>query len=125
MTSSPKIKKTLQRNSIKSSLAYSARPDRSTVRRFVEACPPFRALVLAVCLAQYEHCIKEPNSGPSYRAGCSDLLMAVYLPYCDQFVTGDHRQERCLTEIGKVAGLTTEIRSYEAFRSQLTTLCTP
>jgi hypothetical protein len=93
-------------------------PSEETVRRFVSACPPFCALLLAVCVAQYERCIRQPNTGPSVRAGRADLFMSVYLPYCDQFVTCDPRQERALREVASVGDINVEVRSYEDFRSR-------
>jgi hypothetical protein len=43
--------------------------------------------------------------------------MTVYLPYCDKFVTAEENgeQERCLREVVAVAGLETEILSYDDF----------
>jgi hypothetical protein len=47
--------------------------------------------------------------------------MALYLPYCDTFVTSEKyaEQERCLRKIASILGLRTEILSYDAFISRL------
>jgi hypothetical protein len=95
------------------------RPDEETVRRFVKVCPPFRALILGACMAQYERSVRDLSVGKSYRAGRADLLMSVYLPYCDQFITSDPRQERCLREISAAGDLTTRVLSYASFRAGL------
>jgi hypothetical protein len=48
--------------------------------------------------------------------------MAVYLPYCDQFLTDDKQQHRCLTEVASRAGIPTQVQFYDDFRSSLPTL---
>lgn len=55
--------------------------------------------------------------GRSSQAGRNDLFMAVYLPYCDKFVTAEKLRERekCLREVVAVADLETEILSYDDF----------
>jgi hypothetical protein len=93
------------------------RPSEQTIRKFIDECPPFRALILAQCVAQYERCIKDPTTGRSLRAGRNDLYMSVYLPYCHQFITADPRQQRCLTEVASAGNLGVEVRSYEDFRN--------
>ena len=47
------------------------------------------------------------------------LFMAVYLPYCDVFVTRDAEQERCLRELTKYIGIDTEVLSFDAFKDEL------
>ena len=41
----------------------------------------------------------------------------MHLPYCDKFVTAEvyGEQEKCLREVALVAGLETEILSYDDF----------
>jgi hypothetical protein len=95
------------------------RPDEPTIRKFIDDCPPFRALILAICVAEYERCIRDRKTGPSFRAGRLDLFMSVYLPYCDHFVTADQRQQRCLTEVASEGNLSVQVRSYDHFRKSL------
>lgn len=94
-------------------------PDEKTIRRFVDACPPFELLLLAICMAEFEYTIRDLRFGTSYRAGRMDFYSAVYLPYCDQFVTADDRQFNALKEIVRVAGLPTKIVHYSDFRQRL------
>ena len=93
--------------------------DEATIRKFVDACPPFKALLLAICTAEFEYTIRDLLTGTSFRAGRMDLYSAVYLPYCDQFVTADERQHNALKEIVMVGGLATEIVLYSDFRERL------
>jgi len=95
------------------------RPDEAVIRQFIDNCPPFRAVVLATVLAQYERCIRDLKSGTSYRAGRIDLYMSAYLPYCDVFVTNDACQERCLREVASVGKFPTEIVGYGSLRNGL------
>jgi hypothetical protein len=94
-------------------------PDESTVRRFVDQCPPYRALLNAIFMAQYDRCFRLPHSAPSFRAGAVDLYSAVYLPYCEQFVTDDKRQRACFERIVSTAALSTAISSYFDFRNRV------
>jgi hypothetical protein len=98
--------------------AAKNRVDEGAIRTFVDEYPPFRALLLALCIAQYERCIRDLRAGPSYRAGSFDLYAAVYLPYCDQFVTAEkrRRQERCLAEVAREGGLSVKVGSYDNLR---------
>jgi hypothetical protein len=97
------------------------RPDEQAIRKFIDKCPPFRAWLLAICFAQYDRCIRDPNSGPSLRAGKFDLYMSVYLPYCDQFITAEKRgrQLRALQEVASAANLGVRVRSYGDFKNGL------
>src|SRR5437879_8435482 len=90
--------------------AAKSRPDEQTIRKFIGECPPFHALLLALCVAQYERCIRDLKTGLSYRAGRFDLYMSVYLPYCDQFITADERQQRCLAEVASNSSLSVKVR---------------
>lgn len=95
--------------------------DDDGIRKLLRECPPFHALMLAYCMAQYEGCIRDFTQTPvSYRAGRVDLLSAVFLPYCDVFITSDERQNRCFVEIESVGKFGAEIVLYDAFKSSLT-----
>jgi hypothetical protein len=102
-------------------------PDERTVRRFVEQCPPFNALMIALCAAQYDRCIRPRNDGPSLRSGRNDTFMSVCLPYCEQFVTNDPKQLRCFEEVISICKMHAAVRSYDDFRSGFllpgTTIC--
>ena len=84
------------------------------MRAFVDACPPFRALLMALCVAQYQRCIQYPRHKST---GVFDLYASVYLPYCEQFVTADPGQLGALLNVVSLARLT--VRSYTDFRATL------
>jgi hypothetical protein len=93
----------------------------ATIRQFMDSCPPFRAAVHALLLLWYDRSVRERHTAEKFRAGRLDLFMAVYLPYCDQFITAEigGEQERCLREVVSAAGLKTEVRSYDDFCSSM------
>jgi hypothetical protein len=93
--------------------------DDATIRRFTDACDPFRAMMIAIVAAQFDRCMKPSNGGPSLRAGRTDTFMAIYLPYCDEFVTSDPRQLECFKEVALIARLRVSVRTYEDFRRGL------
>lgn len=95
-------------------------PDEATVRRFVKECDPFRALMIAFFAAAYDRCARPCGSAGSFRSGWGDTLMAVCLPYCNQFVTHDTGQLRFYKEVVSLAGLQPiTVRSYAEFRGAL------
>lgn len=86
------------------------------VRTFVRECPPFRALLAALMVAEYERTIRQ-DEAPAF-AGRNDLFMAVYLPYCDEFLSNNHLQQKALREVVSIAQLQTSIRWYKEFASR-------
>lgn len=96
-----------------------ASPVRQTVMRFYDLCPPFRAAVVAFCVAHYDRCVRDPKKGPSMRAGRLDAMMATYLPYCDVFVSNDSKQLKLLEAVAVECGFDVAVRSYEDFRTRL------
>lgn len=97
-------------------------PDEALMRKFISECDPFRALMIALCAAQYDLCLRPERVGPSFRSGRNDTFMAVSLPYCHQFVTNDKGQLACYKEVILVTGLKVAIRSYEEFRNGLSVM---
>jgi len=91
--------------------------DDTTIKKFYAECEPFRTLMIALCAAQYDRCIRPANMSPSLKTGRNDTFMATGLPYCDQFITNDAGQFACYTEVIPLAGLNVTIRSYEEFRN--------
>jgi hypothetical protein len=93
----------------------------ATIKRFADICPPFRALMVAACIPEYEHWMRNLiTSAKSYRAGAADIFSAVYLPYCSKFVTHDDRQLNALRLVaihGNLEGI--EILSFQEFCEQL------
>ena len=93
----------------------------ATVKQFTEACAPFRALIYAMIMSWYDLGVRDPHVGEKFRAGGIDLFMSIYLPYCNKFVTAERNgeQEKCLREVVLLAGLTTEVLSYDSFCNSL------
>jgi hypothetical protein len=86
------------------------------IRAFVDACPPFHALLLSLCVAQFQRCIRDVRTENMYKAGRLDLFMATYLPYCDRFVTRDRGQYNSLSVIAAEAAIPSEVQTYAKFR---------
>jgi hypothetical protein len=87
-----------------------------TVKHFIDNCPPFRAVLLALLLSWYNTSLRVGNKSEKLAAGRNDLFMAVYLPLCDIFVTRDSGQEKCLRELRKYLGSpAAEIMSFDEF----------
>jgi hypothetical protein len=102
-------------------LVTKADTDEATVREFMRVCPPFRSLIYAMFIPWYNTAVRDYPAGEKLSAGSNDLFMSVYLPYCDKFVTAEKKgqQEKCLREIVAVAGLQTEVLSYDDFCQSL------
>jgi hypothetical protein len=72
-------------------------------------------------MSWYSQSLSNEGTGEKFEAGRYDQFMAIYLPYCDKFVTAEKKreQEKCLREVAAVAGLETEVLSYDRFRESL------
>lgn len=93
------------------------RPTEPEVRAFVEICPPFKAMMLSTCLAEFNGSIRDLRLPAPYKGvGRLDLLSAVYLPHCDRFITDDRSQCNALRDIAEIANLNTEVMTYADFR---------
>lgn len=94
-------------------------------KNFMDKCPPFKALLVAICFSQYDRCIR-PSKQPSLgRAGRIDMFSAAYLPYCGVFVTQDAGQYNALFRVAELMGLeTTSVLTYTTFRDRLFALGT-
>jgi hypothetical protein len=93
-------------------------PDDSALKMLLDLSPPMRSIVYAFELTHYDRSLRKEKA-LSYKAGRNDQMMAVYLPYCDQFLTDDKQQHRCLSEIASKAGISSQVRFYSDFRSSL------
>jgi len=99
--------------------AIGTPPVDADVKDFMDRCPPFKALLVALCFSQYDRCIRgerEPSLG---KAGRLDVFSAVYLPYCQVFVTKDEGQHKALTAVSELMELSTSILMYEVFKANL------
>jgi hypothetical protein len=87
-----------------------------TVQHFIDNCPPFRAVLLALLMSWYNTSLRVGNNSEKLAAGRNDLYMAVYLPLCDIFVTRDAGQEKCLRELRKHLGNpAAEVMAFDEF----------
>jgi hypothetical protein len=93
--------------------------DEATIRDFIRRCPPFNAVLIALCTAQYERCIRNLSKGPSLRAGRLDMYVAAHLPYCNRFLTADIRQLNALREVATVGGFLTEVLHFDDLRDSM------
>jgi hypothetical protein len=89
--------------------------DEAGIRQFIATCPPFHAVLLSLCIAQFNWCIRDIRAQSLYRAGRLDLFSAVYLPYCDRFVTNDPGQCEALKVAAREANLTVDVSTYAEF----------
>lgn len=98
----------------------STQPIAEQVYNLVSTCPPFHALLLAHARALYERCVPEkPVTAFKKLAKRVDTYMAIYLPYCDQFVTADDDQHRCFDTVVSELKLSTTVVAYRDFRKRL------
>jgi hypothetical protein len=84
------------------------------VEVFIDVCPPFRAACYAFVMAWFNYSLSRTDVRIA-KAGRNDLMMAVYLPYCDRFLTQDFAQHKDLTEIASAARLQSEVTFFEEF----------
>jgi hypothetical protein len=99
--------------------ATGNRPDEPTVKEFIDRCDPFKALLVALCFAQYDRCIREDNVESLGRTGRNDMYSAVYLPYCRVFVTNDDGQQKALGSVAELMGLGVDVLMYVDFKNRL------
>jgi hypothetical protein len=92
-------------------------PSGAEVRSFMDACPPFRAACYALVMAWYNWSLPEHggSKGKMKRAGRNDLMSAVYLPYCDRFISADAPQIENLRDIASAAQIDCKILSFDEF----------
>jgi hypothetical protein len=93
--------------------------DEGAAREFIDRCPPFHALAMGAVIAHYQYAIPRGSEKAEFAAGRNDLFMAVYLPYCDVFVTDDVGQQNALRAIAQEVGLGVKVLSYPDFRAAL------
>ncbi len=91
------------------------RPSEEAVRAFIKLCPPFDAMLLSTCVAQFHGSVRDFRVPALYDAGPLDLMCSTYLPYCDRFVTRDDGQRNALAAIAELAGLKTKVIAYVEF----------
>jgi hypothetical protein len=82
---------------------------------FMEVCPPFRAYCYGTVMAEYNWALRAHDGTRRPSAGRNDLNMAVYLPYCDQFITNDDAQKKNLREVANEAKIPCEVLCLNEF----------
>jgi hypothetical protein len=82
------------------------------IKEFIKACPPVNAISLGQVMGFYGWSLRGQPKAP----GRNDLMMAGYLPYCDQFITNDGPQKEALGEIASTADIACEILSFDEFK---------
>lgn len=89
-------------------------------RTLIDKCPPLRAFLIGLCVAQYNWSVRPERDPALFKAGALDYFMSVYLPYCDLFVTADTGQYNAFRVVAEESGLATGVCTYQQFRSQWT-----
>jgi hypothetical protein len=75
--------------------------------------------MLGLVHAQFEWSITANPAKKRKRVCKLDLFSAIYLPYCDMYITEDDEQRKCLIEIAATAKLPVEIFSVSDFSARL------
>lgn len=99
--------------------AVKVRPSEEQIRALMLECPPFHTVMLGLVHMQFEWSIIGTPAPTKKRIGKTDTLSAIYLPYCDVYVTNDKRQRKCFKEIASSAQLPVEVWSLAEFRNHL------
>ena len=99
--------------------ATNVRPPTAETKAFIDRCPPFRALLVALCYSQYDRCIRDEKMPSLGKAGRNDMFSAVYLSYCKVFVTNDSGHCKAMKVVAELAGLDTTVLIYDEFKSGL------
>lgn len=84
---------------------------KSTIALY-EKSAPVRALIVAAEFAIHRELLYQEGRTRKKWAGRNDLLMAVYLPLFDIFITADVEQQNALKEVARFSGLRVAVESY-------------
>jgi hypothetical protein len=93
-------------------------PTHEEFSRFLDRVPAWSLFWIARVYAMYRRVIQLKRFGKT-NAGVHDLDSAIYLSFCDMFVTGDKPQERALRVVNAFSPRVTEVMSYRELRSRL------
>src|SRR6185369_132850 len=94
------------------------RPNHDEFETFLKRVPAWTMFWLARVYALYRRSVSQQNYG-KHNAGINDLDSAIYIPFCDLFITNDARQRRALKVINAANPRRTRVRSYQAMRLRL------
>lgn len=94
---------------------------RTALREFFSRIRSWPLYFSGWAYAIYERAIQDSGYGHRGKAGTIDLSCAVYLPFCDRFVTDDVAQRKALrlVNVHNSRMPKTHVLSYEAFRGSL------
>ena len=92
---------------------------RSSLRQFLSDVPPWLQYLLGWAHEVFRRGIRKMGYGAKKNPGAIDLWCAVYLCFCDFFVTHDHRQRRALRVLNVFNPRKTRIISFQDFRKRL------
>lgn len=97
----------------------------ATMRRLFLEIPPWPLYLLGWAHGLYHRAVKSQDFGVSSNAGTIDLMSAIYLAYCDYFVTSDVKQRRALRVLNVLNARRprTRVISYEELRRRLVLQC--
>ena len=84
----------------------------------MDVCPPFRAACYGLVMAWYSWSLRDVADDTA-TAGRDDLMAAVYLPYCDRFVSDDWAHRKDLRGIAAEGSLQCEVLSLAEFENSL------
>lgn len=92
---------------------------RNELRQFLVDVPSWQQYFLGWAHSVYSRTIRETKYGVKTNAGTIDLWCAVYLCFCDVFVTDDQAQRRALRILNVFNRRRTRVISYDTLRMRL------
>lgn len=97
------------------------------VKIFLNKCAPFRALCYSISMARFNWSLAPGRvfGDKLQRAGRNDLLSAVYMPYCDFFISDDIAQLDNLGKIAKEANIQCHVISLGKFYEKICLIPAP
>jgi hypothetical protein len=88
-------------------------------KELLDKNPEIALFLLGFAYANYSRNIQQLNYGKRKKAGVLDLWSAVYLFYCDYFITHDKDHWKALRVVNAFNPRKTRVLSYETFKSRL------
>lgn len=88
-------------------------------REFLSNMPTWQLFLIGWAHAIFNQAIKENGYSPKKNPGSIDLWCAVYLCFCDFFITNDRAQHQALRLVNTFNPRKTRIFSYQNFRKRL------
>lgn len=92
---------------------------REEAKLFASQCPPVRAFLYSTIIHQRVWGFPGVGADRPYKAGVLDVFSAIYLPYCDLFVTADEGQRGALSWIAGKIRLPVQVQLWTDFRRSL------